>query len=119
LTTTADAGGEQAIVRPGDLAAILAQIVKAVAEAKQKAAPPELAAVSAGAEAQAIAASLASGKSVAIFLGNFAAQHPHAAQLQRLAQDLAGLLECRFGFLGEAANSVGGYLAGCVPAEAA
>jgi len=107
----------KAIVRPGDLAAILAQIVKAVAGAKQKAAPPELAAVSAGAEAQAIAASLASGKSVAIFLGNFAAQHPHAAQLQRLAQDLAGLLECHFGFLGEAANSVGGYLAGCVPAE--
>jgi NADH-quinone oxidoreductase subunit G len=107
----------KAIVRPGDLAAILAQIVKAVAEAKQKAASPELAAVSAGAEARAIAASLASGKSVAIFLGNFAAQHPHAAQLQRLAQDLAGLLECRFGFLGEAANSVGGYLAGCVPAE--
>jgi len=107
----------KAIVRPGDLAAILAQIVKAVAEAKQKAAPPELAAVSAGAEARAIAASLASGKSVAIFLGNFAAQHPHAAQLQRLAQDLAGLLECRFGFLCEAANSVGGYLAGCVPAE--
>jgi NADH-quinone oxidoreductase subunit G len=44
-------------------------------------------------------------------------QHPQAAQLQRLAQDLAGLLDGKFGFLGEAANSVGGYLAGCMPSE--
>jgi len=70
-----------------------------------------------GGEAQAIAASLASGQSVAVLLGNLAAQHPQAAQLQRLAQELAGLLGGRFGFLGEAANSVGGYLAGCVPLE--
>jgi NADH-quinone oxidoreductase subunit G len=37
--------------------------------------------------------------------------------LQRLAQELAGLLEAKFGFLGEAANSVGGYLAGCIPQD--
>src|SRR5262249_5727966 len=40
-----------------------------------------------------------------------------AAQLQRLAQELAALLDAKFGFLGEAANSVGGYLAGCVPTD--
>ena len=107
----------KAIVPPRELPEVLAQIVKAVAEARGRPAPAELAGVKAWDDAKAIAASLASGKSVAIFLGNLAAQHPRAAQLQRLAQELAGLLECRFGFLGEAANSVGGYLAGCLPLE--
>jgi NADH-quinone oxidoreductase subunit G len=107
----------KAIVRPRELLATFAQVVKEVAQAKQKAAPAELASLTAGAEAKAIAASLVSGKSVAVLLGNFAAQHPQGAQLQRLAQELAGLLGAKFGFLGEAANSVGGYLAGCVPSE--
>jgi NADH-quinone oxidoreductase subunit G len=107
----------KAIVAPRELAATFAQVVKEVARAKQKAAPAELASVTAGGEAKAIAASLVSGKSVAVLLGNFAAQHPQAAQLQRLAQELAGLLDAKFGFLGEAANSVGGYLARCLPSE--
>jgi NADH-quinone oxidoreductase subunit G len=38
------------------------------------------------------------------------------AQLHALAQTLADMLGAKFGFLGEAANSVGGYLAGAVPA---
>src|SRR6266571_3761326 len=81
--------------------------------------PSELAGLSVGSEAKAIAASLASGQRVAVLLGNLAAQHPQAAQLQLLAQELAGVLGARFGFLGEAANSVGGYLAGCIPSERA
>ncbi|HEY6720187.1 MAG TPA: NADH-quinone oxidoreductase subunit NuoG [Burkholderiales bacterium] len=107
----------KAIVRPNELAGTFAQIVKAVAEIRQKPVPAELAASSVGSEAKAIAASLASGQNIAVLLGNLAAQHPQAAQIQRLAQELAGLLGGRFGFLGEAANSVGGYLAGCVPSE--
>ncbi len=107
----------KAIVNPGELVGTLAQVVKAVAEARQKPAPAALAALSVGSEAKAIAGSLASGRNVAILLGNLAAQHPRAAQLQLLAQELAGLLGARFGFLGEAANSVGGYLAGCIPSE--
>jgi NADH-quinone oxidoreductase subunit G len=107
----------KAIVRPSELAGTLAQVVKAVAEARQKPAPAQLAAFSVGSEAKAIAASLASGQRVAVLLGNLAAQHPQAAQLQRLAQELAGLLGGRFGFFGEAANSVGGYLAGCIPSD--
>src|SRR6266705_1762666 len=109
----------KAIVRPSELAGTLAQVVKAVAEARQKPAPAELAGLSVGSEAKAIAASLASGQRVAVLLGNLAAQHPQAAQLQLLAQELAGVLGARFGFLGEAANSVGGYLAGCIPSERA
>jgi NADH-quinone oxidoreductase subunit G len=103
------------IVPPRELPQVLAQIVKAVAEAKGKPAPRELAGVKVWDDAKAIAASLASGKSAAVLLGNFSIQHPQAARLHRLAQELAALLDAKFGFLGEAANSVGGYLAGCVP----
>jgi NADH-quinone oxidoreductase subunit G len=103
------------IVAPADLPRQLAQIVKAVAQAKGKPVPAALAGVEPGAAAVAIAASLVSGQKAGVLLGNLAAQHPQAARLQRLAQELAELLGARFGFLGEAANSVGGYLAGCVP----
>src|SRR5256885_2672528 len=107
----------KAIVPPRELPEVLAQIIKAVAEAKGRPAPAALAGVKVWDDAKAIAASLASGENAAIFLGNLAVQHPQAAQLQLLAQELAGALGGRFGFLGEAANSVGGYLAGCVPSE--
>jgi NADH-quinone oxidoreductase subunit G len=65
--------------------------------------------------ARRIAASLAAGKNAAIFLGNLAQHHPAASQLHELGLGLADLMSARFGFLGEAANSVGGYVAGCVP----
>ncbi|MSP95720.1 MAG: NADH-quinone oxidoreductase subunit G [Betaproteobacteria bacterium] len=58
-----------------------------------------------------IGESLKSGKKVAILLGNFAQQHPQAAQLHAIAQSLADALGAKLGFLGEAANSVGGYVA--------
>ena len=107
----------KAVVPPRELPEVLAQVVKGVAEAKGKSVPAALAGVKVWDDAKAIAASLASGKNAAVLLGNFAAQHPQASQLQRLAQELAGLLEAKFGFLGEAANSVGGYLAGCIPQD--
>ncbi len=105
----------KAIVPPQDLPEVLAQVVKAVAEAKQQPLPAALAAVKVGADAENIAASLASGKNAGIFLGNLAEQHPQALLLRLLAQELAGLLGARFGFFGAAANSVGGYLARAVP----
>ncbi len=67
-----------------------------------------------GDAAKRIADSLVSGKNVALFLGNFAQHHPAATQLHALVQTLADLLGAKFGFLGEAANSVGGYLASAV-----
>ena len=51
---------------------------------------------------------LKSGKNAAVLLGNFAQQHPQAAQIHAAAQALG----VKVGFLGEAANSVGGYVAG-------
>jgi len=105
----------RAIAAPSQLPAMLAQVVKAVAELKGVAADAALAKVGAGDTAKKIAASLVSGADVAILLGNFAQQHPQAATLNALAQQLAGLLGGRYGFLGEAANSVGGYVAKAVP----
>jgi NADH-quinone oxidoreductase subunit G len=52
-----------------------------------------------------------------VLLGNFAQQHPQAAQITILAAQIAQLCDAKFGYLGEAANSVGGYLAGAVPFE--
>jgi NADH-quinone oxidoreductase subunit G len=51
---------------------------------------------------------LAGAKNAAVLLGNFAQQHPQAARIHAAAQALG----VKLGFLGEAANSVGGYLAG-------
>ncbi len=100
------------IAAPSRLAHALAQVVKAVAQARGAAVPAELAALEVGDSAKSLADSLASGKNVAIFLGNFAQHHPAATQLHALTQTLADLLGAKFGFLGEAANSVGGYIAG-------
>jgi NADH-quinone oxidoreductase subunit G len=51
---------------------------------------------------------LAGGKNAAVLLGNFAQQHPRAAEIHAAAQALGA----KVGFLGEAANSLGGYVAG-------
>jgi len=55
---------------------------------------------------------LKGGRNAAVLLGNFAQQHPQAAQIHAAAQALAQATNAKVGFLGEAANSVGGYLAG-------
>src|SRR5512135_3622100 len=89
----------KAIVAPDALVDALAQVAKAVA-VKQT---------------EGIAGNLCSGERVVVLLGNFAQQHPQAAQLQALAQQIAASANGKFGFLGEAANSVGGYLAQATP----
>ena len=105
----------KSIVAPSVLATELAGIVKAVAEAKGAIVDAALAGVQPSAAAKTIADSLASGEKSAIFLGNFAQHHAQAATLHALAQKLAEMTGARFGFLGEAANSVGGYVANAVP----
>jgi NADH-quinone oxidoreductase subunit G len=56
----------------------------------------------------AMKAKLEGAKNAAVLLGNFAQQHPQAAAIHAAAQALG----VKLGFLGEAANSVGGYVAG-------
>ncbi len=109
----------KAIVAPAAMPDMLAQVLKAAAQVKSVALPESLRSaldrIAVSETAQRIAASMAAGQNAAIFLGNLAQHHPHAAQLHALAQELAAVTGARFGFLGEAANSVGGYLAGAVP----
>jgi NADH-quinone oxidoreductase subunit G len=109
----------KATVAPSAMSDMLAQLLKATAQSKNAAISAGLEAAVAPVEvseaAQRIAESMASGKNAAIFLGNLAQHHPYAAQLHALAQELAALVGARLGFLGEAANSVGGYLARALP----
>jgi NADH-quinone oxidoreductase subunit G len=51
----------------------------------------------------------------AVLLGNWALQHPRSAEIFALANRLAKSTGAQLGVLGEAANSVGGYLAGALP----
>ena len=87
------------IVAPGELADALAEVAKDAA-AKS----------SAG-----VAGSLHSGHRAVVLLGNYAQQHPQATQLHALAQQIATAVGGKLGFLGEAANSVGGYIANALP----
>ena len=109
----------KSIVAPNELVNSLAQILKALAAEKSVTLSGEMQkvidAVQPAAQAIAIAQSLASGERAAVLLGNFAQQHPQAAQIAVLAEQIAALCAAKFGYLGEAANSVGGYLAGAVP----
>ncbi|KAA3655229.1 MAG: NADH-quinone oxidoreductase subunit G [Proteobacteria bacterium] len=105
--------------KPSELLAALAAVLKAVADRQGKPVDASLACVlptEVPADAKAVAELLLSGEKTAIWLGNFAAQHPQAASLRRVAQEIATLTDASFGVIGEAANSVGGYLAGAVPA---
>src|SRR5436309_4740375 len=51
---------------------------------------------------------LKGGKNAAVLIGAWAEQHPQASQIHAAAQALG----VKVGFIGEAANSVGGYIAG-------
>ncbi|HUF21485.1 MAG TPA: NADH-quinone oxidoreductase subunit NuoG [Burkholderiales bacterium] len=104
------------IVAPGALAAALAAVVNAAAGLKGVAGPTAISGVQGGEGARRIAESLMSGDNRAILLGNIAEHHPERAQLHALAQVFSGITGARLGFLGESANSVGGYLAGALPA---
>ncbi len=109
----------QAIVPPQAMVNTLAQIALALAEAKQAELPATvkvvIADVQIGIAARSIAASLAGAERRAVFLGNLAQHHPQYAELHTLAEVIAELAGANFGYLGEAANSVGAYIAGAVP----
>jgi len=105
----------QLTVAPDQLANALAGVVKAAAALKNEVCPAGLEAITPCATSQAIAESLCSGEQRAILLGNVAEQSAQAAQLHALAAELARLTGGRLGFIGEAANSVGGYVAKALP----
>ena len=107
------------ITAPSNWLAALGEIVAAVASAAKVAAPAGFEAVEISSAAQAIAESLMTGAPAAVFLGNAAAQHPDAAKLHAAAEWIAHNTNASFGYLTEGANTVGGYLAGAIPAGGA
>ena len=90
----------------------LANVAAAIAEQKGVAAP---AAGQADATAQAIAKSLLGGERKAVLLGNAAAHHAQAESLLALAQWIAAQTGASFGYLTEAANTVGAQFVGAQP----
>ena len=90
----------------------LADIASAIALEKGISAPVQGAA---NVTAQAIAKSLLGGERKAILLGNAAAHHANANSLLALAQWIAQNTGASFGYLIEAANTVGAQLVNALP----
>ncbi|MDE2366705.1 MAG: molybdopterin-dependent oxidoreductase, partial [Betaproteobacteria bacterium] len=113
----------RAIVSPKAMVSMLGQVLKAAAESRGMEVPDNAKGALIGLDvsdvARAMAASLINNKPSAILLGNLAQHHPRYAEIHALAQHLAQIVEAPFGVLGEAANSVGAYIARAVPVSAA
>ncbi|HDR9582974.1 TPA: NADH-quinone oxidoreductase subunit G [Burkholderia stabilis] len=95
----------------------LAGVAAAVAQLRGVALPDTLAGVTASPAAQAVAQSLANGERRAVLLGNVAVRHPEFAKLHAVAQWIADNTGATFGFLTEAANTVGAHVVGALPGE--
>jgi NADH-quinone oxidoreductase subunit G len=96
-----------------DLAAAVASAAGASAGAYSKIKPSDA--------ATKMAASLFTGDAKlpsVILLGNAAVQHPQASAIHAAAQLIAELTGAKLGYLTEAANTVGGYLAGAAAKDA-
>lgn len=104
-------------VAPSQLANSLAQVLVAVAKAKDSAVPAGLEGVQVSAEAQQIADSLVSGERVAILLGNMAVNSDQASVIAANANAIAQASGAKLGFLTAGGNTVGGYLANAVPGK--
>ena len=93
---------------------MLAQIAAAVAEVKAIELPKDIA-ETVGEPARAIAASLLAGERKAILLGNGAAHHAQSSSILALVQWIATHTGATFGYLSEAANTVGAQFVGAQP----
>jgi NADH-quinone oxidoreductase subunit G len=107
------------IAAPSDWLSALHEVIAAVAQAKSIAAPAGFEKIEPSAVARQTAASLLTGEPRGVFLGNAAAQHPQASELHAAAQWIAQNTGASFGYLTEAANTVGGYLANALPSSGA
>jgi NADH-quinone oxidoreductase subunit G len=105
------------ITAPSNWLAALSEVVVAVAQAKSISPPAGFEKITASPIAKQIAENLLSGEPKAVFLGNAAAQHPQASQLHAAAQWIAQNTDAKFGYLTEAGNTVGGYLANALPGK--
>lgn len=101
------------IAAPSDWLAALSEVVSAVAGAKGVAAPSGFENVQAGEGAKGIAATLVGQETLgAVLIGNAASYHPQASKIHAAAQWIAEQTGCSFGYLVDAANTVGGHIVG-------
>ncbi len=107
------------VARPSGLAAALASVAVALAEATGRPLEGEVAKAAANIastdEARAIAKSLAGRERASVLLGNYAQQHPEFAALAAIAREIARLAGAKLGILAQNANSVGAKLVGAHP----
>jgi NADH-quinone oxidoreductase subunit G len=102
----------RSVVKPSELAAGLAAIAAAAAEARGERVKGDLKRAVGDSE-RAIAASL--GARSAILLGHYAQQHPDYAVLLSIAHEIARLTGATVGVLPDGGNTVGAHLAGVLP----
>jgi len=103
---------------PGQETPAVAALAAAVAEAAGQSVPANVAGASADLEVdalRAVAESLVQGERVTVLVGTQAQEHPAAAELVGLAQQVASLSGAHCGYLAPYANSVGAWAMGCVP----
>lgn len=105
-------------VRPSQVVAVLLELLCAVAQESGKSVTTELQdrlPSQGGAEAIALASNLLSGTKAAIWIGALGEQDARFAEILGIAGEIARLTSARFGVIGQAANSVGGYIAKAFP----
>lgn len=107
------------IQAPSGWLSMLGEIIVAIAQEKNITVPPAFSGLSSSNEAKNIASGLLLDVPKAIFLGNAASQHPQASQLHAAIEWISDNTGSKFGYLTEAANTVGGYLANAIPANGA
>ncbi|MEO8170919.1 MAG: NADH-quinone oxidoreductase subunit NuoG [Oxalobacteraceae bacterium] len=107
------------IQAPSDWLTMLGEIIVAVAQEKNIAVPAEFSNLTSSDEAKNIASGLLLDVPKAIFIGNAASQHPQLSQLHAAIEWLSNNTGSKFGYLTEAANTVGGYLANAIPVHGA
>ena len=101
---------EQCVSSVSEMLDNLAAIAKASGDV-----PAAFADVEVSEQAQAIADELKSAEQGIILLGNIATQHPAYASLCSLANTVSQNTGAKVGFLAEAANTAGAWMAGVVP----
>ncbi|RDH87068.1 MAG: NADH-quinone oxidoreductase subunit G [endosymbiont of Escarpia spicata] len=105
----------QQVTTPAGMVQSLAAVAKALGATGEGAAAKVIDKAVADDDAKAIASALKDADKAAVMLGNIAAAHPDYSILCVLASMVANASGATFGFLAEAANSVGARLAGAMP----
>ncbi|RLJ15915.1 NADH-quinone oxidoreductase subunit G [bacterium endosymbiont of Escarpia laminata] len=105
----------QQVTTPAGMVQSLAAVAKALGATCEGAVAKVIDKAVADDDAKAIASAMKDADNAAVMLGNIAAAHPDYSILCVLASAVANASGATFGFLAEAANSVGARLAGALP----